>query len=166
MTASSGDDTQRHDLLAAGHTINKAELLFTKVEDETVEAQTQKLMTSEETNASEVPSQKETITFDDFTKLDTRVATVLAAEKVKKSKKLLQLTVDTGLDQRTILSGIAEHYAPEEVVGQQVCVLINLAPRKMMGIESQGMVLMAEDTDGSLRFVQPDRSAANGSTIS
>jgi methionyl-tRNA synthetase len=163
------DDTQRHDLLAAGHSIGEPHLLFEKVEDDTVDTQTQKLMTNEPTPAPEsatLTPQKEEITFDDFVKLDVRVATIKAAETVKKSKKLLKLTLDTGLDQRTVLSGIAEHYAPEDIVGQQVCVLINLAPRKMMGIESQGMVLMAENQDGSLAFVQPDKQVGDGSGVS
>ncbi|MGB3851439.1 MAG: methionine--tRNA ligase subunit beta, partial [Tunicatimonas sp.] len=163
------DDTQRHDLLAAGHTIGEPHLLFEKIEDDTVDAQTQKLMTNEPTPAPEstpISPQKNEITFDDFVKLDVRVATIKAAEAVKKSKKLLKLTLDTGLDQRTVLSGIAEHYTPEDIIGQQVCVLINLAPRKMMGIESQGMVLMAENQDGSLAFVQPDKEVGNGSGVS
>ena len=163
------DDTQRHDLLAAGHAIAESHLLFEKIEDDTVDAQTQKLMTNEPTPAPEsaaLTPQKEEITFDDFVKLDIRVATIKAAEAVKKSKKLLKLTLDTGLDERTVLSGIAEHYAPEDIIGQQVCVLINLAPRKMMGIDSQGMVLMAEDRDGSLAFVQPDKEVSNGGGVS
>ena len=170
FTSRSWDDTQRPDLLDAGHTIEPAKLLFEKIEDETVEAQTQKLMTQETTAHNAEPPlltlQKEEITYDDFVKLDIRVATILAAEKVKKSKKLLKLTLDTGIDQRTVLSGIAEQYAPEEVVGQQVCVLVNLAPRRMMGIESQGMVLMAEDADGSLVFVKPEKKTSDGSSIS
>ena len=163
------DDTQRHDLLAAGHAIAESHLLFEKIEDDTVDAQTQKLMTNEPTPAPEsaaLTPQKKEITFDDFVKLDIRAATIKAAEAVKKSKKLLKLTLDTGLDERTVLSGIAEHYAPEDIIGQQVCVLINLAPRKMMGIDSQGMVLMAEDRDGSLAFVQPDKEVRNGGGVS
>ena len=163
------DDTQRHDLLVAGHAIAEPHLLFEKIEDDTVEAQTQKLVMNEPIPTSEskpLSPQKEEMGFDDFVKLDIRVATILSAEAVKKSKKLLKLTLDTGLDQRTVLSGIAEHYAPEVIVGKQVCVLINLAPRKMMGVESQGMVLMAEDRDGSLAFVQPDKEVGNGSGVS
>ncbi|MEO0333098.1 MAG: methionine--tRNA ligase subunit beta, partial [Bacteroidota bacterium] len=109
---------------------------------------------------------KEEITYDDFVKLEMRIATIQTAEKVNKSQKLLKLTLDTVLDQRTVLSGIAQHYEPEDVVGKQVCVLVNLAPRKMMGIESQGMILMAEDTDGTLVFMQPEDSIGNGSGIS
>ena len=163
------EDAQRHDLLAVGHRIADPTLLFEKIEDATVDAQMQKLMTNDTTSAPEEPMltpQKEEIVFDDFMKIDVRVATIRAAEKIKKSKKLLKLTLDTGLDQRTVLSGIAEQYAPEEVIGKQVCVLVNLAPRKMMGIESQGMILMAEDQDGSLAFIQPDKGVGSGSTIS
>ncbi len=163
------DGTQRHDLLAAGHALAEPHLLFEKIEDDTVDAQTQKLAMNEPTPTPEsapLAPQKEEITFDDFVKLDIRVATIKAAEAVKKSKKLLKLTLDTGLDQRTVLSGIAEHYAPKDIIGQQVCVLINLAPRKMMGVESQGMVLMAENQDGSLAFVQPDKAVGNGSGVS
>ncbi|MGB3777770.1 MAG: methionine--tRNA ligase subunit beta, partial [Tunicatimonas sp.] len=163
------DDTQRHDLLAAGHAIAEPHLLFEKIEDDTVDTQTQKLVMNEPTPAPEstpLSPKKEEITFDDFVKLDIRVATIKAAEAVKKSKKLLKLTLDTGLDERTVLSGIAEHYAPEDIIGQQVCVLINLAPRKMMGVESQGMVLMAENQDGSLAFVRPDKAVSAGSGVS
>ena len=163
------EDAQRHDLLSVGHHIADATLLFEKIEDATVEAQMQKLMTNDIPTSSEeaaLTPQKEEIVYDDFTKIDVRVATVVAAEKIKKSKKLLKLTLDTGLDQRTVLSGIAEHYTPEEVLGQQVCVLVNLAPRKMMGIESQGMILMAEDQDGSLAFIQPGKNVGNGSGVS
>ena len=163
------EDTQRHDLLQAGHRINEATLLFEKIEDDTVETQTQKLMVNDtipETEEVTLTPQKKEIVYDDFSKIDIRVATVLAAEKVKKSKKLLKLTLDTGIDQRTVLSGIAEQYAPEDVVGKQVCVLINLAPRKMMGIESKGMILMAEDQDGSLAFVQPGQGVSDGSEVS
>ena len=172
-TSRNWEDTQRHDLLAAGHRISEAKLLFEKVEDETVETQMQKLMVNNttpaptaETEEVALTPQKKEIVFDDFGKIDVRVATILAAEKIKKSKKLLKLTLDTGIDQRTVLSGIAEQYTPEEVVGKQVCVLINLAPRKMMGIESQGMILMAEDQDGSLAFVQPGKEVGNGSGVS
>jgi methionyl-tRNA synthetase len=109
---------------------------------------------------------KHEITIDDFTKLDIRVGKVLTAERMEKSNKLLKLTVDTGVDQRTVLSGIAQHYSPEEMVGKQVTLIANLAPRKMMGIESQGMILMAEDADGKLRLVQPNEVVQPGSTVS
>ena len=163
------EDTQRHDLLAAGHRINKATLLFEKIEDAVVASQMQKLMVDNSSSESEevlLTPQKKEIVYDDFSKIDVRVATIVSAEKIKKSKKLLKLTLDTGIDQRTVLSGIAEQYTPEEVVGQQVCVLINLAPRRMMGIESQGMILMAEDQDGSLAFVRPAKKVGNGSGVS
>ncbi|MFA0960752.1 methionine--tRNA ligase [Roseivirga sp. BDSF3-8] len=162
------DKAGDHSLIAEGHTIGTPELLFTKVEDETIEAQLNKLMNNAETPQAQaqVTPAKEEIVFDDFMKMDIRVGTVIEAEKLKKSKKLLKLTIDTGIDKRTVLSGIAEHFTAEEVTGKQVCVLINLAPRKMMGIESQGMVLMAEDADGSLRFISPGEATANGAMVS
>ncbi|MEM8966435.1 MAG: methionine--tRNA ligase [Bacteroidota bacterium] len=163
-------DAGRDDLLPARHTLEKPALLFQKIEDDWVDQQVAKLhqddTTTEEEPTTNLAPMKEEITYDDFVKLDMRVATILTAEKVKKSKKLLKLTLDTGLDQRTVLSGIAQHYEPEDVIGKQVCVLVNLAPRKMMGIESQGMILMAEDADGALVFMQPENSVSNGSGIS
>ncbi len=157
-----------HDLLAAGHQINQASLLFEIVEDQTVDAQVQKLENAARQNQAEAKAEpaKAEIAFPDFEKIDIRIATVMEAEKVKKSKKLLKLKLDTGIDQRTVLSGIAPQYAPEDVIGKQVCVLVNLAPRKMMGTESQGMVLMAEDADGRLSFIRPEDLVQNGSTIS
>jgi methionyl-tRNA synthetase len=157
------------DLLEAGHQINKAELLFEKIEDKTVEEQVNKLEESKKANAGASPDvepMKEEIKFEDFMKMDMRVGTVLTAEKVKKSNKLLKLTIDTGLDKRTILSGIAKHFKAEEVVGKQVTVLVNLAPRPMMGEVSEGMVLMAEDSEGNLQFMQPGDKVNPGSTIS
>ncbi len=109
---------------------------------------------------------KNEVTFDDFAKLDIRVGRVLTAEKMPKSDKLLKLTVDTGVDKRTVLSGIAKHYTPEEMVGKQVTLIANLAPRKMMGIESQGMILMAEDGDGKLRLLQPNEVVMPGAVVS
>nr|WKN36646.1 methionine--tRNA ligase [Tunicatimonas sp. TK19036] len=162
-------DAQRDDLLAAGHQLAEPTLLFEKIEDQLVDQQVQKLHTENVTEEAAPPTlmpQKEEITYDDFAKLDLRVATIVEAEKMKKSKKLLRLTLDTGLDRRTVLSGIAQSYEPEAIIGKQVCVLINLAPRKMMGVESQGMILMAEKPDGSLLFVQPEQDADSGSTIS
>lgn len=159
----------QNNLLAPGHEIEKASLLFEKIEDKVVEEQVQKLENAKAANEAEnapVPSAKEEIQFDDFMKIDMRVGTVLTAEKVKKSNKLLKLTIDTGLDKRTILSGIAKHFTPEELIGKQVTVLINLAPRKMMGEMSEGMVLMAEDKDGTLRLLQPGEKMTPGSTIS
>lgn len=156
------------ELIAEGHQLNKATLLFEKVEDEIIAKQIDKLKTPEvemeETVA--VAPQKETINFDDFLKMDIRTGTILEAEAVPKSNKLLKFKVDTGIDQRTVLSGIAKHYSPEEMVGKQVTILVNLAPRKIMGFESEGMILMAEDADGSIRLLQPDELTQNGSTIS
>ena len=163
------EDAGRDDLLPEGQQLNPAQLLFEKIDDKVVEEQVQKLMDTKAANevaAKGVEPSKAEIQFDDFMKMDMRVGTVLEAEKVKKSKKLLKLLIDTGIDKRTILSGIAEHFTPEEMVGKQVTVLVNLAPRKMMGIDSQGMVLMAEDKDGSLRLMTPQGNAANGSMIS
>ncbi|MFI3292548.1 MAG: methionine--tRNA ligase [Rikenellaceae bacterium] len=158
------------DLVVAGHTISEATLLFEKIEDSVVGAQLQKLATAKEAimaaEASQnVEEQKEEISFDDFTKMDIRVSTVVAAEKVAKTKKLLKLTVDTGIDTRTIVSGIAEHYTPEELVGKQVLVLVNLAPRALKGIESKGMILMAEDAGGKLRLLSPNEATINGAMV-
>lgn len=158
-----------HTLLASGHELNQAELLFEKIDDKVVEAQIAKLQQTKRENEAEmkeVQAPKEEIMYDDFAKLDMRIGTILAAERVPKSKKLLQLKIDTGIDQRTILSGIAQHFEPEALIGKQVTVLVNLAPRKMMGIESQGMVLMAEDAGGGLRMLVPEEPVKNGSEIS
>lgn len=163
------DDAGRDDLLEAGKQLNPAQLLFEKIDDKVVEEQVQKLndtKAANEVEAKGVEPSKAEIQFDDFMKMDMRVGTVLEAEKVKKSKKLLKLLIDTGIDKRTILSGIAEHFSAEEMVGKQVTVLVNLAPRKMMGIESQGMVLMAEDKDGTLRLMTPQGGADIGAMIS
>lgn len=156
-------------LVPAGQLIQESGLLFEKIEDAVIEQQVQKLLDAKRMNELEgkiVPEFKETIQYDDFAKLDLRIATVLEAERVPKSKKLLKLLVDVGSEKRTVLSGIAEHFAPEEVVGRQVAYLANLAPRKMMGMESAGMILMAEDKDGSLRFVSPTESTWSGGTVS
>eukprot|EP01029_Cantina_marsupialis_P026128 TRINITY_DN694_c0_g1_i4.p1 TRINITY_DN694_c0_g1~~TRINITY_DN694_c0_g1_i4.p1 ORF type:complete len:677 (-),score=131.82 TRINITY_DN694_c0_g1_i4:9629-11659(-) len=155
-------------VLEEGHQINKASLLFEKIEDATIQAQVDKLLaTKAENEAANKPvtPAKENINFDDFMKMDIRVGTIIEAEKVAKTKKLLKLKVDTGIDQRTIVSGIAEHYKPEEIVGKQVSVLVNLEPKKLKGIESQGMILMSEDADGSLSFVSPDKTNKPGSEI-
>lgn len=157
------------DILDNGKSINKPELLFEKIEDDLIEKQVQKLESTKQKNDMEnapVTPSKEEITFDDFMKIDMRIGTILEAEAVPKSKKLLKLKVDTGIDKRTVLSGIAQHFSPEEVVGKQVSILVNLAPRNIMGQESQGMILMAEDKDGSLRFLQPSEAVSSGSTIS
>ena len=156
------------ELVAEGHTIGTPSLLFEKIEDETIQRQLDKLEATKAANAAaevKAEPQKEVCTFDDFQKMDIRVSTILAAEKVAKTKKLLKLTVDTGIDQRTIVSGIAEHFTPEELVGQQVLVLVNLQPRELKGILSQGMILMAEDATGKLRLVQPSEAVKAGSMV-
>lgn len=157
------------EILPSGHKINKAALLFEKVDDKVVEDQRKKLedtrKQNEADNADVEPSKPE-VSFDDFMKMDIRIGTILEAEKVKKTKKLLKMTVDTGIDQRTVVSGIAEFFTPEDVIGRQVSILVNLAPRKIKGIESQGMILMARDADGTLQFVEPGREVKNGSSIS
>jgi methionyl-tRNA synthetase len=156
-------------LLKAGDQINPASLLFEKIEDEVVDVQVNKLLEAKKKNEMDnasIAPMKDIITYDDFAKLDMRVVTVLTAEPMPKSKKLLKLTVDTGLGKKTVLSGVAEFFKPEDLIGKQVCMLINLAPRKMMGIDSEGMILMAEDKDGSLRLLIPGASSASGSTIS
>jgi methionyl-tRNA synthetase len=164
------EDVSSNDvLLAAGHIINKAELLFRKVEDEEIQAQLAKLEATKKANEqmnTAVEPQKDTITFDDFSKLDMRVGTIIEAEKMAKAKKLLVLKVDTGIDVRTIVSGIAESFKPEEIVGKQVTVLVNLAPRALRGVESEGMILMTENADGKLVFVNPDTDGVgNGESI-
>jgi methionyl-tRNA synthetase len=162
------DDAGKMDLLIRGHKINEAVLLFEKIEDDQVQFQIDKLNKSKNdntiANAVAAPA-KENITFEDFSAVDVRVATIIAAEKVEKTKKLLKLTLDTGLDQRTVVSGIAEHYKPEEIIGQQVSLLVNLAPREIKGILSQGMILMSENSDGKLTFVAPVDKHSNGSVI-
>lgn len=155
-------------LIEAAHVTNAPELLFEKIEDATLEAQIQKLQNAKEANAlanAVATPQKETISFDDFAKMDIRVSKVIAAEKVAKTKKLLKLTVDTGIDQRTIVSGIAEFFTPEDIIGKQVLVLVNLAPRELKGIESQGMILMAEDAMGKLQLVAPTSEMKTGSQV-
>ena len=158
------------DLVAAGHTIGKPELLFEKIEDETIQKQLDKLAAIKEANlaaqkAQEADPQKDNVSFDEFQKMDIRVSTILTAEKVAKTKKLLKLTVDTGIDQREIVSGIAEHFTPEELVGKQVLVLVNLEPRELKGTLSRGMILMAEDASGKLRLLQPHEATHNGAIV-
>ncbi|WP_353088499.1 methionine--tRNA ligase [Flavobacterium sp.] len=157
-------------LLPAGHEIGQAELLFAQIEDEAIQQQIDKLEATKKSNTMtnpEVTPQKETATFDDFSKMDLRVGTIIEAEKMPKADKLLVLKVDTGLDVRTIVSGIAEHFTPEQVVGKRVTVLVNLAPRALRGVESQGMLLLTQNTEGQLVFVNPDaEGVANGATIS
>lgn len=149
------------EIMNAGHQINKPEILFSKIEDAKVEEQLEKLKQPN----SKFPPMKEEVTFDDFMKMDIRVGEIKAAERVPKADKLLKLSVDTGLDVRTVVSGIAEHYQPEEVVGQKVSILMNLAPRKIRGVESQGMILMAEDENGKLSFVSPSKVMTAGGEI-
>ncbi|MEE4115086.1 MAG: methionine--tRNA ligase [Marinilabiliaceae bacterium] len=156
------------ELLKEGHKINKPSLLFRKIEDSEIEAQVNKLLDTKKENMKSsqlISPARENINFDDFTKLDIRTATILEAEKVPKTKKLLKLSIDTGLDRRTVVSGIAEYFDPSSIVGKQVSVLVNLEPRKIKGIESQGMILMAEDSDGKLVFVSPSEPITNGSEI-
>ena len=155
-------------LIAEGHTIGTPSLLFEKIEDDVIQRQLDKLEATKAANAAaevKAEPQKELCTFDDFQKMDIRVSTIIAAEKVAKTKKLLRLTVDTGIDERTIVSGIAEHFTPEELVGKQVLVLVNLQPRELKGILSQGMILMAEDATGALRLVQPSEAVKAGSIV-
>ncbi len=157
-------------LLPAGHAIGEPELLFEKIEDAQVDAQVAKLEAARAANAAAQPQkpaepQKQSVSFDDFSRMDIRVSTVLAAERVPKTKKLLKLTVDTGIDTRQIVSGIAEFYEPEALVGRQVMVLVNLEPRELKGILSQGMILMGEDAAGKLTLLAPVEKAANGSQV-
>ncbi len=164
-------------LLDFGHKLGTPGLLFEKIDDTVIEAQIKKLNDSKKSmepasqpgqteSATPVPPAKPAISFDDFQKMDIRVGTVTKAEPVEKSKKLLKLQVDTGIDTRTVMSGIAEHFTPEGIVGKQVTLLVNLAPRKIMGVESQGMILMAADKDGTLRLLQPNEKVSAGATVS
>lgn len=156
-------------LLPSGHQIGKGELLFSKIEDKTITIQLEKLASSKASNEAAnkvIEPQKELINFDDFTKLDMRVGTILEAKKMPKTKKLLILKVDTGIDTRTIVSGIAESFTPEEVIGKQVTVLVNLAPRALRGVDSEGMILMTETPEGKLVFVNPDTAVKSGLQIS
>ena len=156
-------------LLPAGHQLGESELLFRKIEDEEITAQLNKLKATKKANESEnknVMPQKDTISFEEFSKIDMRVGTILEAEKMPKTKKLMVLKVDTGIDVRTIVSGIAESFTPEEIVGKKVTVLVNLAPRPLRGVESNGMILMTENEEGKLIFLNPDNSeVGNGATI-
>ncbi len=162
------DDCNNYELLKPGHKIGEAELLFAKIEDEQIDYQLDRLKEIKEANEAKnkkLEPMKDNIQFEDFLKLDIRIATIKEAERVPKTDKLIKLVVDTGMDTRTVVSGIAEYYKPEEIIGKQVCLLANLAPRKLRGIESQGMVLMASEPDGSLRFVSPESLTENGSTV-
>jgi methionyl-tRNA synthetase len=164
------DISERSYLLPAGHKIGEADILFSQIEDAEIQKQLDKLEATKVANKAEnavIEPQKETATFDDFSKLDLRVGTILEAEKMAKANKLLVLKVDTGIDVRTIVSGIAEHFSPEEVIGKRVTVLVNLAPRALRGVESQGMILMSNNAEGKLVFVNPDADGvANGALIS
>jgi len=156
--------------IPAGHQLNQPELLFEKIEDPAIEAQIEKLLKTKEANEASqakapVKPGKEEIGFEDFSRIDIRVGTILEAEKVAKADKLLKLKIDTGLDHRTVVSGIAKYFTPEEIIGKRVSILVNLAPRKLKGIESQGMILMAENPDGTLFFVNPGDGAINGADI-
>jgi len=162
------DNIGNTDVVAVGHQINKPSLLFEKIEDETIEIQLKKLADTKKANQlanREVAPQKENISFDDFCNMDIRVGTIIDAEKVAKTKKLLKITVDTGVDKRTVVSGIAESFSPEEIIGQQVSILLNLEPRKIKGIESQGMILMTEDSAGKLVFITPKEKVLSGTEI-
>jgi methionyl-tRNA synthetase len=162
-------------LLSVGYTLRAPELLFRKIEDEEIAAQIQKLNDAAQTKKMEttptpttstIAAVKTEIVFDDFAKIDLRVGTIVAASKVEKADKLLQLSVDLGFETRTIVSGIAQHFEPEAIVGKQVTVVVNLAPRKMRGIESNGMILMAEDANGKLHFINPSDNINPGSGVS
>ncbi|UKN00606.1 methionine--tRNA ligase [Paracrocinitomix mangrovi] len=155
----------KSDLLPEGHQLNKASILIEKIDDAFVDLQVEKLKESSAMNNSNFPPQKEEVAFDDFMKMDIRVGEIIAAERVPKADKLLKLTVDTGLDKRTVVSGIAEHYQPEDIVGTKVSILMNLAPRKIRGVESQGMILMAENENGELSFISPEKAFNAGGEI-
>lgn len=155
-------------LILAGHQLGAATLLFAKIEDEQMDAQLAKLTASKKENEKanhQMEAQKPLITFDDFSNNDMRVGTIIAAERVPKTKNLLKMTIDTGIDQRTVVSGIAAYYEPENIIGQQVTILVNLAPRDIKGITSEGMILMAENADGSLAFIAPTKAISNGGSV-
>ena len=162
------DAAGRSDLLSPGHGISSGELLFSKIDDAEIEKQIQKLLDTKKANhnaKAPVLPQKEDVTFDEFTRMDIRTATILEADKVPKTTKLIKLKVDTGIDVRTIVSGIAEHFTAEELPGKNISVVVNLAPRTIRGIESKGMVLLAEDENGKLIFVTPETKISNGSPV-
>ncbi len=171
------DDLGRGDILPVGHELGEAILLFSKIEDSVIDAQIAKLNATKAANeaaakaaeaeeaAHKVEPQKPEVTFEDFGAMDIRTATVLEAERVPKTDKLLKLTIDTGIDKRTIVSGIAEYYSPEDMLGKQICILANLKPRMIRGIESKGMILMAKQGDGTMRLVTPSEAVSNGAVI-
>lgn len=155
-------------MIKAGHQLGEGGLLFEKIEDATIQAQIDKLQATKKANEianATVAPAKPNISYDDFAKLDIRVGKIIEAEKVAKTKKLIKLTIDTGIDTRTVVSGIAEHFTPEQVIGRQVTILVNLEPKALKGIESQGMILMAENADGALQFVSPQSEVKPGSVV-
>ena len=158
------DQAGKDQLINENHIINEPRILFQKIEDEKIDEQIKKLKNQDQ-KPNKYPPMKDEITFDEFSKMDLRVGTITAAEKIEKADKLLKLTVDTGIDVRTVVSGIAEHFKPQEVIGQKVSILLNLAPRKIRGVESQGMILMAETEMGELAFVSPTKEIDAGNTI-
>ena len=164
------DVTTKTDLIPAGHQIGQAEILFAQIEDAEIQKQLDKLEATKTANKVEnakAEPQKETASFEDFAKIDLRIGTIIEAEKMPKANKLLVLRVDTGIDVRTIVSGIAEHFTPEEVIGKRVTVLVNLAPRALRGVESEGMLLLTNNAEGKLVFVNPDAEGViNGAMIS
>ena len=167
------DISEGKELLPTNHEIGTSEILFPQIEDEEIQKQIDKLEATKKSNTDEIATaknniimpQKETTTFDDFSKIDLRIGTIIEAEKMPKADKLLVLKVDTGIDVRTIVSGIAEHFTPEEVIGKRVTVLVNLAPRALRGVESQGMLLLTNDADGKLVFVSPEKDGVNNGAV-
>ena len=155
-------------LIKPGHQIDKSQHLFSRIEDETIQKQRDKLLeasTPVDSQRDETPPQKEIIQFEDFAKMDLRIGTIVNAEKIPKTDKLVKIELDIGSELRTVISGIAQHFEPEKIIGKQVCLVANLAPRKMRGIESQGMILFAEDNDQRLIFVSPENDTTNGSVV-
>src|SRR5690606_4811192 len=161
------DEAGKSDLMESGYQLGETQLLFDKITDEPVEFQLNKLANAKASNALAAPKaeRKANINFDAFMKMDIRVGRILTAEKVATTKKLLKLTIDTGIDKRTAVTVIAEYFTPEEIVGKQVSILVNLEPREIKGIQSQGMILMAEDADGRLDFVRPNTDISAGSIV-
>jgi methionyl-tRNA synthetase len=168
LSASNWNTAGAANIIIAGHQLGEPSLLFAKIEDEQMDAQLAKLAASKKINEQathQMEAQKPLITFEDFSKNDIRVGTIIAAERVPKTKNLLKMTIDTGIDQRTVVSGIAAFYEPENIIGQQVSILVNLAPRAIKGINSEGMILMAENADGTLAFVAPTQTVSNGGSV-
>jgi methionyl-tRNA synthetase len=162
------DEATKLEWLVAGDQLNPADYVFDKIDDAQIEAQVQRLLDTKKLNETQVQPavpMKPEIEYDDFSKMDIRVGTILEAEKVAKTKKLLKLKIDTGIDVRTVVSGIAEFFEPEAIIGKKVSILVNLAPKNLKGIESKGMILMAEDAAGKLFFVTPEDGAENGSPV-